>query len=320
MNLVTGASGFIGGRLLAKGERGLVRRNDGRPGLVTGDLQDKESLLRACQDVECVFHCAGYAHAFTSSDPDAHWRINYQGTCNLLDAAAEAGVRRFVFLSSAKAIAEPGDECATETFPGLPETAYGKSKREAEHAVLEAASRHGMHAVILRPAMVYGHGGKGNLERMARGIRAGWFPPLPETGNRRSIVHVDDLIDAMRLVVARHEASGKTYIVADCRPYSGRELYDEIRKCLQMPRLSWHVPAALLHAGGCCGDFAGKLLGRTLPMNAEVVERLLGSAWYSPSLIESELGWKSRISLPLGLREMLEGNCAGNNRDIQDLK
>ena len=213
--LVTGATGFIGCRLLHPGERALVRNAGAISNAVVGDLLDPASLSAACDGVECIFHCAGYAHAFTSSGPDAHWRINYEGTRNLLNAAGAAGVKRFVFLSSVKAMAEPGDACVDEDWPGEPITPCGRAKRAAEDAVLEAGAKYGMHVVSLRLAMVYGRGGRGNLERMARSIRAGWFPPLPETGNRRSLVHVEDVVAAMRWVADHPAANGRTYIVAD---------------------------------------------------------------------------------------------------------
>ena len=300
-----------------------------------GDLLDPASLAGACAGIECVFHCAGYAHAFVSSSPDIHWRINCEGTRNLLKAAGEAGVRRFVFLSSVKAMAEPengptpitslrsvlpsrGEEtlgasrrvsfaCADEDWPGEPATPYGCAKRAAEEAVLEAGSKYGMHVVNLRLAMVYGRGGRGNLERMARGIRAGWFPPLPETGNRRSLVHVDDVVAAMRKVAQAPAANGRIYIIADPRAYSGRELYDTIRCALGKTSVRWRMPAALLRFGGKLGDGLEKLGDRTLPLNSEVTERLLGSACYSPARIERELGWRAGIRLAEGVREMLGG-------------
>lgn len=309
--LITGASGFVGGRLWAMLSREaapvrvLVRHAGTLPGSALGDLLDPGSLRAACDGVESVFHCAGYAHAFVSSDPDIHWRINFEGTRNLLRAAGEAGVRRFVFLSSVKAMAEPGDACADEDWPGEPVTPYGRAKRAAEDAVLEAGVKYGMHVVNLRLAMVYGRGGRGNLERMARGIRAGWFPPLPDTGNRRSLVHVDDVVAAMRLVAQAPAANGRTYIVADPKAYSGREIYDAIRRALGKPPARWWVPAALLRSGGRLGDGLGKLAGRTLPLNSEVTERLLGSACYAPARIERELGWRAGIGLDDGVREML---------------
>jgi nucleoside-diphosphate-sugar epimerase len=293
--LITGANGFIGRRLRQPGERLLVRGVGVAPGEVCGDLLDADSLAAACSGIETVFHCAGYAHAFNSSDHDAHWRINYQGTRNLAEAAGQAGVGRFVFLSSVKAMAEPGDACADENWPGEPATPYGKAKRMAEDAVLEAGAKYGMHVVNLRLAMVYGRGGRGNLERMARAIRAGWFPPLPETGNKRSLVHVDDVVAAMRLVAERPEANGRTYIVADPQAYSGREIYDAVRAALAVPPApTFTVPAWALRA-------AGRLNGRL----GEIVDRLIGSACYSPARIERELGWRARVSLAEGLREML---------------
>lgn len=309
--LVTGASGFIGGRLLAEGDRALLRHTAAIPGAVVGDLLAPESLAAACEGIESVFHCAGYAHAFSSSDPDIHWRINFEGTRNLLRAAGEACVRRFVYLSSVKAMAEPGDACVGEDWPGEPDTPYGRAKRAAEAAVLEAGAKYGMHVASLRLAMVYGRGGRGNLERMARGIRAGWFPPLPETGNRRSLVHVDDVVAAMHLVAQAPAANGRTYLVADPKAYSGREIYDAIRRVLGKPPARWRVPAVLLRSGGRLGDGLGKLAGRTFPLNSEVTERLLGSACYSPARIERELGWRAGIGLDEGVREMLGENCDG---------
>ncbi len=277
------------------------------PDAIIGDLLSPESLSVACKGIDCIFHCAGYAHIFASSDPDTYWRINFEGTRNLLVAAGEAGVRRFVFLSSVKTMAEPGDTCVDEDWPGEPITPYGKAKRAAEDAVLEAGAKYGMHVVTLRLAMVYGRGGRGNLERMARGIRAGWFPPLPETGNRRSLVHVDDVVAAMRLVAQAPAANGRTYIVADSRAYSGREIYDAIRCALGKAPVRWRVPAVMLRFGGRLGDGLGRLAGRTLPLNSEVTARLLGSACYSPARIERELGWRAGIGLAEGVREMLGG-------------
>lgn len=308
--LVTGATGFIGRRLLGPDDRALVRKNTSSAGAIVGDLLDRGSLGAACENVDCIFHCAGHAHAFATSDPDTHWRINFEGTKNLLDAAGRSGVRRFIFLSSVKAMAEPGNECIDEGWPGEPATAYGQAKRAAEEAVLEAGASYGMHVVNLRLAMVYGRGGRGNLERMARGISAGWFPPLPETGNKRSLVHVDDVISAVRLVAERSEANGRTYIVADSHAYSGREIQDAIRVVLRMPAAHWSVPASLLRAAGTTGDLLGSVSCRPPPLNSEVVSRLLDSACYFPARIERELGWRAAIGLEAGLREMLGNEAA----------
>lgn len=305
--LITGASGFIGRRLLKVGDRFLTRKADDASNSIVGDLLDPDSLSSACRDIDTVFHCAGYAHALalTSADTEAHWRINFEGTRNLINAAAQSGVKRFVFLSTVKAMADPGNQCINEDWPGMPATPYGKAKREAEKIVLEVGTRHGMHVVNLRLAMVYGRGGRGNLERMAQGIRAGWFPPLPETGSKRSLVHVDDVIAAVRLVAMHPAANGRTYIVADPELYSSRQIYDAIRIVLGIKAAHWHIPGWILQSGGWIGDILCEFVKRPLPLNSEVVSRLLKSECYSAERIQMELGWKARINLIEGLREVL---------------
>lgn len=313
MNLVSGSTGFIGQSLLRTLRKadlpcvGLARSGDGSADFRVADLADKSALTAASAGVNRVFHCAGYAHAFSSlsgDDSALHWQVNFEGTRNLVEAAGEAGVKRFVFLSSVKAMAEPGSTCADEDFPGEPETAYGQAKWAAEQAVLEAGARYGMHVVNLRLAMVYGSGGRGNLERMGRLVRRGLFPPLPETGNHRSLVHVDDVIAAMRLVADDDRANGRTYIVAAPVAPSGRQLYDALRQALGMAPLAWEVPAVLLRLGGRVGDGLEVLTRRRMPLDSEALDRLLGSAWYSPVRIERELGWRAQVSLRDGLRQM----------------
>jgi len=312
--LISGGSGFIGGRLLsALSAEGILCRTLSRKprtdeNSFVANLSDKVGLAEACASVECIFHCAGYAHAFASlsiADDALHWKVNFEGTCNIVEAAAKAGARQFVFLSSVKAMADPGTTCADEDFPGAPVTAYGQSKRAAEQHVLDIGKQYGMHVVNLRLAMVYGAGGHGNLERMANLVKCGWFPPLPETGNHRSLIHVNDVVAAMRLVANNTQANGKTYIVAAPESPSGRRLYDALRLALGMPRCKWAVPAALLRAAALGGDTLERLSRTRMPLNSDVIDRLLGSAWYSPARIERELGWHPEVSLVNGLVELV---------------
>ena len=315
MNLVSGATGFIGQHLLRSLRDaglpclGLVRSGAPSPDMRMADLADKSGLTATCAGVDRVFHCAGYAHAFSSlsgDDSAMHWRVNFEGTRNLVEAAGAAGVKHFVFLSSVKAMTEPNNVMADEDLAGEPATAYGQAKRAAEVTVLEAGQRYGMHVVNLRLAMVYGSGGRGNLERMGRLVQRGLFPPLPETGNHRSLVHVDDVVAAMRWVADDVRANNRTYIVAAQEAPSGRQLYDALRKALGLPHRTWAVPESALRLAARVGDGLEALTGRRLPLDSEALERLLGSAWYSPARIERELGWRARVSLANGLREMFK--------------
>ncbi|EKD99329.1 MAG: hypothetical protein ACD_23C00013G0003 [uncultured bacterium] len=172
--------------------------------------------------------------------------------------------------------------------------------------ILAAGQRYGMHVVNLRLAMVYGAGGRGNLERMGRLVGRRVFPPLPETGNHRSLVHVDDVVSAMRLVAEDERAAGRTYIIASPEAPSGRVLFNALRAAQGLSPCTWSMPALVLHSAALLGDGLEALVRRRVPLNGEVVERLLGSAWYSPLRIERELGWRAKVSLADGLSEMLQ--------------
>jgi nucleoside-diphosphate-sugar epimerase len=136
-------------------------------------------------------------------------------------------------------------------------------------------------------------------------IGKGLFPPLPETGNRRSMIHVDDVVNAMICVADAPQAAGKIYILAGDDAPSGRALYDALRSAMALDRVTWSVPKALLRTAAQAGDIAGRLLRRRMPLDSEVLDRLLKSAWYSSEKIRRELGWHPKVNLRDGLKEML---------------
>ena len=303
--LITGATGFIGRHLIQDGCIAMVRKPSGFPEEVTADLLDKKSLVAACDGVEAIIHCAGFTKGTGQTNENLHWGINFQGTRNLLDAAQKAGVKKFVFLSTVKAMASPGSNCVTEDWPGEPNSHYGRAKRAAEKAVLDASRLGSMQITILRPAMVYGSGSRSNLERLAKGIQAGWFPILPDTKNQRSFLNIEDLIDAIWLVAKRPEANGKIYIVADTQCYSGRAVCEIIRSSLPQSKIFWNISERQLRYVGRLGDLLGHFLSRPFPINSEIVSRLIDSECYLPTLIQNELGWQPKINLQKGLKIFL---------------
>ena len=310
--LVTGASGFVGRALCARFAeaeiRALGRHEMAGPWgrFVAWDLRSGTVPAEALEGVDTVFHLAGIAHALGGVSGDAYYRVNVEGTRGLVEAAAAAGVRGFVYFSSVKAAADPPEEeCVDEGWDAPPADPYGTSKREAERVVLETGQRAGVRCVILRPALVYGPGVKGNLLRLMALVAAGRCPPLPDTGNRRSMVHVEDLAQAAILAAKTPEAAGRTYIVCDPRPYSTRELYVRLCQALGRPVPRWSVPSWALRAAGRVGDICERLLGRRFPVNSEAIGRLLGSACYRPDRIMRELGWRPRHDLPGSIPEMV---------------
>lgn len=311
--LVTGGTGFIGRRLVAAlRERGacvrVLVRSQGTGGCqdwnevekAIGDLSDAASLARACVGIDTVLHVAGFAHADAADTPDfaaRHWAVNAEGTFRLLDAAAAAGVGRFVFLSSCKAVGDPGPRCVDESWDAAADTPYGRAKRAAEERVLAMGREHGFHAVNVRPVLVYGPGMKGNLTRLIAVARRGWLPPLPETGNRRSLVHVDDVAQALLLAATRPAAAGRTYLVSDGQPYSGRELYAMARRSLGRSVPAWAVPAGVLYGVADLSDALLWLVGRRDRRARTVLDKLLGWACYSSMRIERELGFRPAWTL-----------------------
>lgn len=310
--LVTGASGFIGkilcDKLLKQGlyVRTLIRRNiSGESDNVNLDLTSDSFPNEICTNIDTVFHLAGKAHALAevAQDIDEYRLINADATRKLLEAARQSGVKRFIYFSSVKAVGD-GDWLPMDESVNSPaDTPYGQSKYAAEQLVLHGG--YVPHPVVIRPCMVYGNTDKGNLPRMIEAIRKGVFPPIPEVHNKRSMVHVEDVVRAAILAAEKPEAAGQVYIVLDGHSYSTRQIYDWIRECLGKTPSSLTMPLALLRAMAKAGDGIGKLRGRRFMFDSDALEKLVGSAWYSSAKIERELGFKPMHDLRSSLPEIV---------------
>ncbi len=303
ITLVTGATGFIGRhlctRLLAEGEqvRACGRHSERGPWheFVEIDLSKDSPEGGLFEGVTKIFHLASRAHILTGRcGSTASYRdVIVEGTRKLTAAASARGVGKFVYFSSVKAMGEgnPSDlplSAIDESWDEKPVTPYGKAKAEAERIVLKSGIDH---TVVLRPVMVFGNKQKGNLVRMSQAIEKGRFPPIPENGNRRSMVHVDDLVEYAIRSATCPLAAGKTYIIASRNPVSTRQLYDAIRTSLGLSRQAWSIPMFLLKASAATGSLLQKISGRQLPFDRQVLEKLTGSAWYSSERAQKELGF-----------------------------
>lgn len=331
--LVTGGSGFIGKRLvdalLARDVEVMVltRRAEslsrlwpnGRVRAVEGDLEQSSHLSKICQGVDAVYHLASYAHASHVPEEqaaNAFRRVIIDGTRAILESALAAGVKSFVFVSSVKAMGEGGASCLDETSQVAPQSAYGRAKLSAEQAILAAGQRNGMHVAIIRLPMVYGRDNKGNLPRMIESVGRGHFPPLPEVHNKRSMVHVQDVVQALLLAAESPSANGRVYIVTDGQTYSTRQIYDWICQSLGKPTPRWAVPIVVLKAAAVVGDVIGRLRGRPFFFNRDVLEKLIGSAWYSSEKITRELGYRPRFNLESTIPEIVEMGSAVPSKSL----
>jgi len=285
--LVTGGSGFVGSRLVtALHNRGahlkmLVRtiNHDLCFDQVQCDLSQCDIPIDCLTGVSIIFHLAGFTHDFR--DPKKvekeYRRVNVDASIQLAKLAARGGVKRFVFVSSVKAGGTDLSEVyESDNVPCVPEGVYGQTKREAELAILKIGSETGMHVSIIRPSLVYGLGVKGNLRLMISGIEKGWFPPLPDVSNRRSMIHVDDLVYALFLVAENNKANGEVFIATDGQVYSARELYETICIVMGKPIPQWSIPK-------CIFDFISLIN----PGIRYKIDKLLGDEWYSSGKLES---------------------------------
>jgi nucleoside-diphosphate-sugar epimerase len=275
--------------------------------IMIGDVRDSQAMKTAAAGCGTVYHLAGKAHALTEmrGDEEAYRAINTDGTRHALEGAAAGGAKAFVLFSSVKAMGEGGSRCLDESFDGPPETPYGRSKLEAERVALEFGRRTGLQVACLRLPLVYGPGTRGNLLRMIAAIDKGVFPPLPELGNRRSMVHVEDVVQAALLASRAPAANGQCYIVTDGGVHSTRELYTLICRGLGKGMPAWYVPVGVLRALAIAGDVIGRVLGKRFVFDSDALEKLTGSAWYSSEKISRELGYKPARRLEDSLPEMI---------------
>lgn len=301
--LVTGAAGFIGRclsrQLQAEHSVTALGRNvvEGPwSDFVKHDISTGERLPpQATDGVDTIYHLASKAHALSEKpgSSEGYHDVIVTGTEAVVRSAEQAGVQRLVYLSSVKAMGE-GSGAIWQEQPidaydtSKPTSPYGLAKLEAEDIVLKSQIPH---VTVLRPVMVYGPGHKGNLVRMAEAIQKKRFPPLAENGNKRSIVHVDNLVAACLLVAKEPLADRKKYILAEPWVYSTRQLYDQIRLELGLSPIQWSIPSPVLQAGALVGDMLGRITGRRMPLDSDSLQKLLSSAWYDGNGICDQLGY-----------------------------
>ena len=319
--LVTGGTGFIGARLvrdLAKdgmSVRVFARHVDAAVGaygvveMMAGDVRDRQSVRRAMEGVRWVFHLAGKAHDLSEmGDSTAHDEITVKGTQHVVDEAVAHGVERFVFLSSL-AVYKAEQRQLDESAICAPSTAYGRAKLEAQRYVLTRARA--IHVSCLQPAMVYGPGCKGNLPRMMAMIQRGWFPPVPDVANRRSLAFLVDVVRAIRLAAQHAAANGQCFIVTDGECYSTKRIYEAVCRGLNRNVPRWCVPASAFRFLARVGDFYGTLRHKRFPFDSHAYDKLFGSAWFSGDKIRRELAFEPSATLESAMPLLLDRSNRG---------
>lgn len=300
MKLVTGANGFIGRTVISACQqrnipvRGSVRTSP-YPGVVAiGDITPQTDWSVALCDVDTVIHTAARVHVMrdaVNNPLEAFRDVNVAGTLNLAKQASACGVKRLIYLSSIKVNGEgtAPQQFYREADPTQPLDPYGISKWEAEEQLRQIAAETGLEVVIIRPPLVYGPGVKANFLQMMRVIQKGIPLPLGSLRNRRSLIYVENLADAIITTALHPKAANQTFLVSDASDLSTPQLIRYLAKSLgRSPRL---IPVPVP-----CLKLLGKLTGKSAAIN-----RLTGSLAVDSSKIRQTLNWTPPYTVEQGL-------------------
>jgi len=300
--LVTGATGFVGCALCAHlAARGFVVRQAVRRAealsadcVSVGDLGPLTDWERALAGIQTVVHLAARVHMTRASGADSaaeFHRVNVEGTAHLARSAAAAGVQRLVFLSSVKVHGEASDRPFTEADPPRPDDPYGKSKWEAEQALAQVARATGMQWTVLRPPLVYGPRAKANFLSLMRAVARGVPLPLGAIHNRRSLLYLGNLVEAIRMCLVHQAAANRVFLVSDGEDLSTPELVQRLALALGVRAHLLQVPTGLLR-------LAGGIIGR-----GPAVDRLVASLQVDSFAIRRALDWVPPWTVDQGLAE-----------------
>jgi nucleoside-diphosphate-sugar epimerase len=301
--LVTGATGFIGRSLcpLLRSRGFAVRAAVRGRAVLPADIEiaqidalgPETHWSAAVSGADAIVHLAGRAHVLESTGADEAAKaraVNVEATVHLARAAMRAGVRRFVFVSSAKVHGEQNtDGPWIEQDLPAPQDLYASSKWEAEQALAELSRTSALEVVILRPPLVYGPGVKANFLRLLRTVDRGIPVPLGAIRNRRSLVYVGNLADAIATCLDRPAAANRTFLVSDGEDVSTPELVRRVAAVLDRPARLVSVPPWMLR-------FGARIFGR-----GEDFNRLAGDLAVDSSAIRRDLGWRPPYSMQAGL-------------------
>jgi nucleoside-diphosphate-sugar epimerase len=303
--IVSGANGFVGRATCAllrdagHDVTALVRRpSDSDPRLnerlnerLIAD--DNFASLAPLPAADAFVHLAARVHVMNDSASDpmtAYHAVNVEGSLNAARSALDAGVKRFVFVSSIKALGEgePGRPWREDDVPA-PVDPYGITKLEAERALAEFGRGHGMEMVTLRPPLVYGPGVRANFEQLMKAVERGIPLPLGAVHAHRSMIYVANLADAIRFVATRSEQTEGVYHATDGDDLTVPQMIQSLARAFGKPARLLPVPPSWLHA-------LGRLTGRSAQ-----IDRLTSPLRMDSTRLRTGLGWTPPVSVAEGI-------------------
>lgn len=316
--LVTGGSGFIGGHLVdalvsnGQNVRVLVRKTSNINHLrgkgielAYGDLMDKNSLKRAVNDVEIVYHLAA---SLNPSLDEITYKVNVIGTKNLLDECINRNIKKFIYCSSIAALGLSSEKTILdENSPCNSTTTYGKSKYEAERLILRLFYKKNFPGVIIRPSLVYGPGDNpwSISSKLFQTIHKGFFPIIGSGNSLISLCYVENLIQGLILAEEKENSEGGTYFISDPRPYTINEIVSTIAREEGVEIFRLHIPAWLANVAGFSLEILGKTFGFKPPLSRNIVKAMINGLVCNISKARKELGYEPKIDLKEGVKRTI---------------
>lgn len=297
--LVTGANGFVG-RAICKDLRDKghhviagARTPPDETYTLAPSLQNDANWSALLADCDIVVHTAGRAHVLkeTACNPlEIFRKINTAGTLALARQAADAGVKRFIYISS---IGVNGNTCErpfTEDDVPAPHDLYAISKLEAENGLWKLAASTNLEVVIIRPTLIYGAGAVGNFALLTKAVQRGYPLPLGSIQNKRSFLGIDNLADLISHCLIHPAAVNQLYLASDTEVISVSTLINHLAQIMGCPSRMFSVPAPLL------------LLGARLLGKEHAVKKLTNDLWVDTSKLRKQLGWTPPLTQLAGLK------------------
>lgn len=281
---ITGSTGFVGHNLVNYLSK-----------IKTFKLTRAAVLIGEIYDADIVIHLAGKAHDVTkTANPNEYYEVNFELTKKLYDAFLLSDAKKFIFISSVKAVADVVNGILTEESTPIPQTHYGKSKFLAEDYIRNQPLPEGKSVYILRPCMIHGPGNKGNLNLLYQFVARGIPYPLGAFENKRSFLSVENLCFVINQLILNDVTPG-TYNVADDEPLSTNQVVKILGNAIQKKGRLWPLPIFLLKGIARAGDLL------KLPLNSERLTKLTENYVVSNKKLKEALKTELPLSSVQGL-------------------
>ena len=323
--LVTGATGFVGQALCARlkqdkmalraAVRSPIAALSAPAHTIVGEINGATDWQKALHGVTDVIHLAARVHVMIdrAKDPLSEFRrVNVQGTLNLAQQAAAAGVRRLVYVSSIKVNGEatPAGQAFCESDVPNPQDAYAVSKHEAEQVLYQVAAQTGMEVVVIRPPLIYGPGVKANFAALMQAVQQGWPLPFGAVHNLRSLVALDNLVDFVLTCSVHTLAANQTFLISDGHDLSTADLVRGLAQVAGVSARLIQIPTVVLNG-------AGRLF--SLFSLGDAIEKLCSNLQVDIAKAQGLLGWRPPVTVKLAVRPSswpARHNRSGNSRSV----